>query len=115
MPQHETILSEREMTTTAESAKASAYEILPLIKTIFQNFGIGWDGFLSRWAPKNNPPSFRFECAYCGDQSEQSLADVEFLDSGTQLKCESCQRPTIVGLFTVVEYGRACNVLGDKR
>lgn len=98
-----------------ESAKAPAYEIFSSIKAIFQNLGVGWDTFLSRWAPQNTPPSFKFECAYCGDQSEQSLANLEFIDNGTQLKCESCQRPTIIGLFTVVEYGRACNVLGDKR
>jgi len=61
----------------------------------------------------NESQTFRFECAYCGDSSAAN--DVEFLDSGVQLKCESCDRPTIVSLFTVVKYGRACNVLAGKR
>lgn len=101
------------MSITIKSAKAPAYEILSNLKTIFQHFGLGWDAFLARWSPKNQPQTFRFECAYCGDCSVAN--DVEFLDSGVQLKCESCERPTIVGLFTVVEYGRACNVLAGKR
>lgn len=101
------------MPLNIESAKTPAYEILSQLKKTFQGFVLNWDAFLARWAPKNKPQTFRFECAYCGDSSIAN--DVEFLDSGVQLKCESCERPTIVGLFTVVEYGRACNVLAGKR
>lgn len=101
------------MSLTTQSAKAPAYEILSQLKKTFQSFVLNWDAFLARWAPKNEPQTFHFECAYCGDDSVAN--GVEFLDSGVQLKCESCNRPTIVGLFTVVEYGRACNVLAGKR
>lgn len=103
------------MTTTAQAPATHAEKIIgEAYKKILQ-WVVYWEKFIARWAPKNELPSFRFECAYCGDDSNAFLTDVEFIDSGTQLKCESCQRPTIIGLFTVVEYGRACNVLGDKR
>lgn len=103
------------MSITTESAKAPAYEILSQLKKTFQSFALGWDAFLARWSPNNAPQSFTFQCAYCGDQSSSALSDITIVDSGVQLKCESCERPTIVGLFTVVEYGRACNVLAGKR
>jgi len=41
----------------------------------------------------------KYSCAHCGEWVSLEEIGVDFLDSGTTLKCPHCDRETIVDLF----------------